>query len=221
LKIKYVTLITLLSILFVGCNKKISDKEWTKDQMDVFWQKFNPMLSKTLYIGKWRYQELGDHMTELATLCKERYGAYPVVVANYNSMPKSRAVAATSMLVSGKPQVVLFLPVLLDLELSYKQGNIPDEENQLNDMLVGIILHELEHLAYGYLAEERTFESSVNAESKTWAITCEKVLKPLVEHDAYLTDTAAEAYKKWLDCDRNANNPEWIKWISQTVANPK
>ena len=227
MKTNYLMLIALLSIFVIGCDKQVptkietSSKEWTKSQMDKFWQKFNPMLSKTLYVGKWRYQELGDHMTEIATLCKEKYGAFPVVVANYNRMAKSRQVAATSMLVSGKPQVVLFLPKILELESLYREGNIPEWENQLNDTVVVIILHEIEHLAYGYLAEEHTFESTVNAESKTWAITCEKVLDPLVQHDSYLTGTATDTYKKWVECGRNANSPIWTNWISQTVANPK
>jgi len=160
-------------------------------------------------------------MAELAVMCQARYGEHPVVIANYNRAKKGASEVATSKIEDGKPYAILFLPSLIDHLAVYRTSNIPHWQDYEEDALAAIILHEFEHLAYGYMAQERTFGATVDAESRTWAITCEKVIGPLGQHDVWLTSNMTDAYEKWVACGRNVNSPQWTNWIAQNLADPK
>jgi hypothetical protein len=94
----------------------------------------------------------------------------------------------------------------------------------MQDNLVITVMHERDHLAYGFVNAKQehvsTADEHVAQECSAWALTCEYTLRPMIEdYQRPMTDDISIMYKAWLEAGRNEESPLWKQWIRSNPEN--
>lgn len=105
----------------------------------------------------------------------------------------------------------------MDLREAEKRVGVSNEKSERG--FVVDFLHELDHLAHGFVPTEGSNPSvaeRIENERKTWAETCEHTIRPLLEtHRLTIAPRHFSAYKAWLSAGRDANNATWRSFIER------
>ncbi|MDO8594864.1 MAG: hypothetical protein Q7R93_05145 [bacterium] len=189
---------------------------YSMQEMQVFSaQNIEPMLSEALPKGQFRIPEIQQRFTTLRQQCFERYTNDIVFEMAIHYQGKSRDVLAGCLIKNGVPTVQLRVPAIMDVFGEMKREN---GSERFEYTLLILTIHELDHLAHGYvskgLTQSFTFTNFIANEKKTWALTCEHTIRPLLEkYDAPLSFSERVYYEQWTNANRDVNHPGWETFI--------
>lgn len=116
---------------------------------------------------------------------------------------------------NGVPSVQLYMPSIMDM---YRAGKgLGMSEETLQRLFVIDLMHELDHLAFGFLSDEGqaySKEKYINNERLAWAETCEHTIRPMVEtHRLRIEGLQLQCYRAWVEGGRNPENGRWKEFI--------
>jgi len=213
----------IIGAVYVGQRPKalpsqgIAAKYTLKKMQEVWTNDFQGVLDG-LFQNRYRLPKIQERFNSQSQLIRERFhtNISTHLVTTYNA--ESLDVLAGCWLTNGQPQVDFVVPKLLDV---YYEARDSGETNWLLKMQDGVVLsmmHELDHLALGLVAGDRKHPSSVDKladyESRTWANTCEYVIRPMVEeYGVSITSSDRIYYGKWIEAGRNEKSPLWRDFI--------
>jgi len=199
-------------------------KPRSEAELKEFWAKrMKRTFEDELLNYRYPIAEINERYVFLARKIEERYQKKLQVsmVSTFN--PASKQIMAGPMIKNGIPIVELIVPALVNNHgwLVEQHGEKLGEELFEISTIVGFI-HELDHLAYGYVSEDRSLDSLVELERLAWAQTCEYTLRPLVEKDAVrLGESERIYYLAWINGGRNPDSPAWRKFIMDAYAHTR
>lgn len=187
-------------------------------ELELFWTNhLHVPLTQTLYYGLYNIQDIQERYIFLSQKINSRYGRELVFNVVMTYLPQSRYVPMASGVDKGTPTVYVFLPSVIDNDKSGREEGLTAEDLELGSV-VGLI-HEMDHLAFGFVQEERdgyvsTLDELVNDEKRAWAETCEHTLRPLVEKQKKKFSSGTLMYlQAWNKCGRNAHSQLWDEFI--------
>lgn len=183
-----------------------------------FWtQHLKPTVVDTFLSRKYSIPEISNRITELQALLLERFGTLHVNIYTGYVVQDER-ILATCSITNGLPIMAIVIPAAMDL-FKKMHAERPGEQRELFNLMLGVtMIHEMEHAAYGYIGTNTalplTLSERVNFEKRTWALTCEQSLSPLVEkHHKVLPPGLIEFYEHWVKAGRNVESPLWAEFI--------
>ena len=199
-------------------------RRYTDDQLEHFCQEKLEVVGEGLAHEMCPLAEINAHHAELAKLIKTRYGGavqLQVIAAYHRANP---FVTAENHVTNGRAHIDFYLAAFNNLYDMFKTEKDPYAEERIRHGFVVSILHEMEHLAYGYVvkpvyvkdvqAAEKFGITQDTFEARTWAITCESAIRPLLTHQAHIMGSDLLFYDKWVKCGKEVDSKAWRIFIN-------
>lgn len=219
---KHIFLLLVLTSAFIGILFAVNAKKnptpphlpsYTAEEQQAFWAEHFPNFLDWFFQGGLPFPELNERCAMLRGLIQQRYGKdlHINLVTTYN--PDSPAVLAGNYIKEGVPELELVVSNVINLHNAFRASGDPEWKPRLQNGVLVSMMHEMDHLAYGYTSEfgkRSPLEELVEDERRAWALTCEHTLRILVEHcHAPLNSSDMQYYHHWLVCNRDENDPRW------------
>lgn len=174
------------------------------------------LLSEKFFARRYSVPELQHRYDLLTQKIQERYGKTVRQNPLGEYFPLSKRQALLVHIENGEPTVTLFIPSCMDLYEDRRRMGLTEGEFELEFAID--YLHELDHLAHGYIPKEGESLAPlawIENEKRAWAETCQHVLEPiLVTHRMKVPPRHAALYKEWILSGRNADSPSWHSYIA-------
>ncbi len=192
-------------------------------EMHEFWgAHLERLLNRGLFVGRYNVPEIQALYNELFHVIAGKYSKrLAVEVFTVFNSDSRGAVGGMVIREDGTPTIRIFMPALMDV---YRRdlSQDPKREQMLEVMVVGILLHEMEHLALGQGRKApRNQADFIRNESAAWHATCEQVLSIFVQKGYALDPSHEGYYQDWATCGRK-NNFCWqdtiARWYSPTAS---
>jgi hypothetical protein len=214
--------IALAIISMVKSDKHvIVSKVYTDQEMKTFWAEHLEGVIVKMINSRHHFSTINSRTEELGRLIQERYQRQFEVKMITTYHPASRMIFAGNWVKDGVPIIELYIPTFIDIHTELINEHGPNQGEIIfgNGLAVGFI-HELDHLAYGYVSDSSVdLEKLVDGERQTWALTCELTIRPLInQYQAKLGPDKDIYYSNWIKADRNADNPIWIDFIHRAYS---
>ncbi len=215
-----------------GVDKKIPPtieqpihKLHTETEMKEFWSRhLKKVFEDELINSKYSVTEINERYKLLTEKIRLRHKQNLQVSLVTNFSKDSESALAGPWIKNGKPTVDLIIPSLMRVHESLiKKHGIMLGEKIFELTAVTAFIHELDHLAFGYMNEQDiSLKTLVENECLAWAQTCEYTIRPLVEKCRFkLSESEQTYYSNWINSDRNADNPLWKEFIHKTYAHTR
>lgn len=200
-----------------GTNNVVESERTVEEMQAFFDTHFAPLLFEVFPRGQFWIPEIQARYNLLVQKMRERYGKEHVVQPRGLYFPASRFRTIGSRIEDGVPTVFIFIPSVMDLHAGEKRAGASSKDSMRS--FVVDFMHELDHLAYGYVAESRqdvSIEERINNEKQAWAETCEYTIRPMLEtHRATIASRQFAVYQAWVASRRDVNNPKWRSFIEE------
>ena len=218
-------IISIFLLLTFGACKKTEnkilsnhkDKQLSIDEIHSALNTHLSPLRDLLEKDKCEFPEIEARIKSLKVQIASRYKQplHMIIAPNYSSMDE-RVVALARVEATG-PVIILFIPTILDIYDDLKASHNSHWEEEFKSLLLISPLHELDHLASGYVQTPTDTDKSIQAktfrEKNTWALTCEYSIRPLITKGLHINESHSARYKEWVKANRNVNSPNWDKFI--------
>lgn len=201
-------------------NRFLATNVYSEAECFAFWtEHLKPTVMDTFLSATYSIPEISHRVTELQKLIKDRFGQLNVNVYTGYSVQGHR-VLASCIMSNGLPFMVIPIPAALDLFKSMDAEHVPGQREIFNLIMAIVMIHEMEHAAYGYMKTDSTIPSTRTErdeyEKRTWALTCEKSLTPLVDkYHRTLPPQFAPFYEHWVKAGRNVESSLWGEFIRE------
>lgn len=184
-----------------------------------FTNHLKPIIVDTFLAGNYLIPEISSRCLELQEMIKNRFGRLSVNI--YTGYPvQGNRVLAICLITNGLPLIAIPIPAAIDLYRNMNAERTIEKRDMFNLIMGIVVIHEMEHAAYGYIntnsAVPSTRAERDEYEKRTWALTCEKSLTPLVEkYRKALPSQFAPFYEYWAKVGRNVEHPLWGEFIRE------
>ncbi len=190
-------------------------EEISKVEFTEFWEKHLTEIRMLLEKGQCKYPEINERYNKLVQETKERYGKELGIIIAINYNPLSKDVMAGSIVEESGPKLGFFVPALRDIYERKKKDPYPGWEEEFQNMTLVAGLHELDHLASGYVMnpkdQDASFEGRIRREKQAWARTCEYTIDPMIKKGVKIEESDMLRYEAWIKSGRNVDSPIWDK----------
>jgi hypothetical protein len=181
------------------------------------------ILTEELERGNYASREMRDVHSILVQKIHMLYHTGPQFKSTTLYATASPLVLAGSKVDNGVPSVLFIVPAFIDYHgrLIRKFGTRQGEEIFVNSLTI-IGLHEMQHLAYGFVLSGDLSPAAANAaEIKTWALTCQDVIRIFAEKGLPISESAQEAYRAWVASGRNIMSTRWKDFIENKYSSSR
>lgn len=158
------------------------------------------------------YALLNTQLRESRGEIRKRYGHDLAITMDVHYAKAGWRVMMGSHAIKGQPTVELIIPSLMILHRKCAPWGHDARRAFELAMLVGF-LYELDHLVLGEVGKSAPLES----ERRTWARTCERTVRPLIEAGAPVEEGFQRSYAAWVAAGRSMNNPAWDRCIRASL----
>ena len=193
-----------------------------KAELQAFWNEHCKSIEEFIMAGSFRIPEIAQRRQTLSNLIALRYGSNLRVhlVSNYHRWgPRVGAACGED---AGVPSLDIIVPHAFDAFVRFRMTGLRDWQERLEMRLVIEVIHELDHLAYGYLISSASLDAIADNERRAWAQTCEHTLSILVErYHAPIDEGDRLFYLLWVESGRDVNSPRWIQGVREAHADLK
>jgi hypothetical protein len=182
-----------------------------------FWEAYMAQIITSVVQGTYRLSLINDRFQNNNRLISARYkrilNVTMSILACQDQFGGEGSLPQGCRIVDGEPQVVLFVPTLIEVMAHLKRKHPGSYREVFETALVVGTIHETDHLAMG-LAEEGDALSTLNDEQRVWAETCEHTIRPLVEiYHEPICASDMMYYQAWVKAGRNVESSEWRTFI--------
>jgi len=201
--------------------QSVEKQQFTKEAIVQFWtDHMERTFREELLVGKCPDPIINERCQVLMGMLNERYHKQLAVQMINTFNPLSEWILAGCFVNDeGVPVADLNIPASMRIHenLILTDGPELGEKMFIQTVLTGF-LHELDHLAYGFVAKKgHSQEELVYHEKKAWAKTCELTLTPLAARKVSLLGNSERAYlDAWVKSGRDENSLLWDKFIRET-----
>ncbi|MFH0806720.1 MAG: hypothetical protein V1885_03295 [Candidatus Brennerbacteria bacterium] len=193
------------------------NRPYSTETLQSFWEdKLRGTVELVIFRRTYRVQTVNMVSEKLLELAAKRYNAFRLHVSLVESYSLSGAsVMAGSYVTKDSVVIELIVPALIDVYGKLRRSGDTSWQEQFELFMVVSLVHELDHLAYGYINRTNApFEEVIWNEKVAWAFTCEEVLRPLVEYGKFrLAPGDMEYYHAWVRAGYTAGSPLWDEFI--------
>ncbi|MDO8594236.1 MAG: hypothetical protein Q7R93_01840 [bacterium] len=191
----------------------VPEKRMSPDEVKQFWASELRVLRGLVESQEYSVPEVRARYLKLHQDILERYGKEVYIQLTINYSPVSRDAIGGSRVLENGPQLGIFTPALKNAREDLKASGDPKWEEAFETLSVSTIIHELDHLASGYVMTPTNTDTSLDArvlrEKNAWALTCEHTLEPMVKAGKHLAYSDQIRYDAWVKAGRDVNSPLW------------
>ena len=185
---------------------------YSSEEMLKFWDDQVHPIINIIIAKKCFDSDINEHYREMEKKLKTDYDG-GINFELLRAYAVERGVFASTRLEGRKAIIGIFLPNIMDHYHKLKNENNPQWEELFETDMVISFLHEMEHITYGYAPPGHpSLEQIVDAEKRTWAITCEKVIRPFFEK-SHISSSFIITYNNWVRCGRDVEGRSWEEYI--------
>lgn len=205
-----------------GLNKKTNSfaltnpNPYSEKQIHDFWDSYlNKVVMEELVPGKYHIPEINKRFLVLSQATAKRCGGYNISPStSYNE--HSRLVVAGCAIKDSVPQLIIFVPAVMDIHAMLRIKSAVDHKKQFEVTVVTLVMHELDHIAGGWIGTpDQSRAELVRGEIDAWAETCKHTLKTFVKYGYTLGPSEKEYYDSWVYCGQ-AKNECWKSFIQKS-----
>jgi hypothetical protein len=175
-----------------------------------FWvRELEAFFKERILKGQTDYSVLNAQLVESYAAVRKQYGhdlSYKLVDRYAKRGWRAKMGSSVN---EGRPTMSLFIPSLMILKRICAHRRMFELT-----ILVGF-MHELDHFVLGEVGKGTLIES----EKRTWARTCERTIRPLIELGAPVEDGNQRCYNAWMAAGRDEKSPQWDAFIKTHYRN--
>jgi hypothetical protein len=184
--------------------------KYTDEEMHRFWDlHMNELVMVELVGGKYPIPEINERYKTLVDETVRRYGRIFNIEAStkFNEYDK-HAIAGCEM--NGEiPIARIFVPGVMDVYAELRTSGDALWEKKFENLVVTTLLHEVDHIAAGRVGNYvQSKKALIDAETETWAKTCEYTVSIFVKRGLPVSGSDAWLYNGWVTCGKQ-NNSCW------------
>ncbi|MBX4197955.1 hypothetical protein KW782_01325 [Candidatus Parcubacteria bacterium] len=189
------------------------------EEATAFWEnEIQPHVSQ-LMTGKYSLRPVQERYTLNANRIVQRYSQ------SYLVQPYNTAIQLAGKQVeynpiackieNGKPLVAVFIQAFM--AGMNKLRSLTQDPHLINATFEAVVvigmMHEMEHLANGWIGADLDYEKMIEFERLAHGETCEHTLEHFATTRKPVLESQVKLYQKWVACGRSADHPEWIAEI--------
>ncbi len=189
----------------------------SKEEFKDFWENKVPELKDLILNNHCSYPEISARYLDLRRQIIKRYSKPTDVEICINYNPLGKNIIAGSIVKDKGPKFGVFIPALRDVYNFRQQEQKEGWEEGFHNLALVSVLHELDHLASGYIItpekHDTSFDAKMDREKHAWALTCEYTIEPMIKRGAKIDDSDMQRYNAWVEAGRNVDSPLWDEAI--------
>lgn len=212
-------LVVILGLAFAGSSGTLAfassgltpERQAQVAQFDT--ERVRPVIENLLR-GVHPVPELAARLGRLAELARTKYGVRLEVALSLEYGSRSRTAFASNHVADGVVFVTFYVPAYLDLYEEYRSSDRDIALAILSNSIALALIHEMDHAAHGYSSSlSSTIEQKAQNEILAWSLTCEEVIRPLMEKGLPVTDNQRAFYDAWVQGGRTTFSRSWAEFI--------
>lgn len=194
-------------------------KKYTPEEVHIFWKSHLEKVYEALGTRRYKLEEINSLNRKLVLLIEERYGKKLQFSICENLNLNGELILAGSQVKNGIPMAEIVVPAFMGVREEIF-SNFPPviAEQMFEEVCVVSLMHELDHLAYGFVVTDPVQKADFHLEAMAWAKTSENTIRIFMEKSLPVSPAEKLIYANWVRCGRDANSPGWHKFIAEAYA---